>query len=388
MMQRFMVFLFAMMAFCSPAYSLSDQIYSELDVFTQIIEIVDKQYVEEVDEHTLIQGAIQGMLSALDPHTIYLSPDMYREFQSDTTGRFGGVGIEITIKDGIITIVSPLEDSPAFTAGLQSGDRILKIDGQSTKGVGLFHAVQLMRGSKGKKVVLTIWREGLKDPLDVSLTRQIIKMKSVKEELLAGGYAFVRINSFQEDTTEHLILALEQLKKQNGGPLKGIVLDLRDNPGGLFGEAITVSDVFMSGGIIVSTRGRSKNMDINKAKNNSAYEETPLVVLVNRGSASAAEIVAGALQDSKRAKLLGTQSFGKGSVQTLLDMGNKAALKITIAKYYTPKGRSIDGLGIEPDVKISWDDLKKAYPNKAEKDLPVLRDFQKQQAIEFLKRIT
>ncbi|MBI2339180.1 MAG: S41 family peptidase [Deltaproteobacteria bacterium] len=371
-----------------PVSALSDKIYQELEVFSRIIEIVDKNYVEPVDEKELIEGAIRGMLSSLDPHTVYLPPDLYKEFKSDTTGKFGGIGIEITVKDDVLTVVSPIEDSPAFKAGIRPGDRIIKIDGQPAKEMTLVDAVHRMRGSKGKKVVLTIWREGFEEPRDFTLVRDIIKVVSVKRELLDGNYGYVRITSFQDQTAESMLKALKDLKQEAGGGLKGILLDLRNNPGGLLSESVGVSDIFLNDGVIVSTKGRGDTKaEIKEASANSDYENMPMVILVNHGSASASEIVAGALQDNKRARVLGTQSFGKGSVQTILDMGDKSALKITIAKYYTPKGRSIEGRGITPDVYLGQEQLEKDYPKKeGEEQLP-LADFQKAEAVKYLKNV-
>lgn len=368
-----------------PAFALSDKIYQELEVFTRILEIVDKEYVEPVNEHALVEGAIEGMLSTLDPHTVYLPPDMYRDFKSDTTGQFGGIGIEITVKEGILTVVSPVEGSPAFKAGIKSGDKILKINGESTKVMGLVDAVHKMRGPSGKKVELTVWRD--QKSLDFTMVREIIKMEAVKSELLDKNYAYVRIISFQEKTGESLKKNLKDLEEKSGGPLKGIILDLRDNPGGLLTEAVKVSDLFMDKGPIVSTRGRTKEVEVKEAHANSSYENLPIVILVNKGSASASEIVSGALQDTKRAKIMGTTSFGKGTVQSLVDLGDKSALKITIAKYYTPKGRSIDGRGIDPDIVIGPDAYKKAFPKQADGQ-PTLEEFQKQKALEYLKRIS
>lgn len=366
--------------------AMSDKIYRELEVFARIIDILDKQYVEPVDEHRLVEGAIHGMLSALDPHTVYLPPDMYRDFKSDTQGQFGGVGIEITIKEGILTVVAPIEDSPAYRAGIRSGDRIIKIDGESTKGMSLVDAVHHMRGPGGKKVVLTVWHENTSRALDLTVTREIIKVDSVKHEALGDGLGYVRIVSFQEKTSESLKKTLKALEDEEEGQLKGIVLDLRDNPGGLLSEAVRVADIFLEKGTIVSTRGRDKEVEVKKARKGGPYENMPVLALVNHGSASAAEIVAGALQDSRRAKILGTASFGKGSVQSLVDLGNKSALKITIAKYYTPRGRSIEGRGIVPDILLGEDQLKKDFPKKEGKAQPTLEEYQKEKAIEHLKK--
>ena len=400
-------FIYAFILLVTPlfAYGYSDKIYKELDVFSQIIQIVNDQYVEPIDEKKMIQGAIKGMLESLDPHTIYLPPEMYKEFKADTSGLFGGIGIEITVKDQVLTVVSPIEDTPAFAAGIKAGDRILKIDGAVAKEMTLIEAVHKMRGAKGKPVVLTIWHEGMGKPKDVTIVRDIIKVESVKFEKLNDSIAYVRIVSFQENTSNHLKKFLEQIESENKAPIKGLILDLRNNPGGLLSEAIRVSDLFLSSGRIVSTKGRDTKEEVNFAKENSPFEKLPIVVIVNQGSASASEIVAGALQDTKRAKIVGTTSFGKGSVQTILEMTDKAALKITIAKYYTPKGRSIDGKGIVPDIVVGPEQHKKEYPKSKveEKDeyeasdgdeskkqdpkKPDLREYQKRRAIEILKSI-
>lgn len=387
MRKYFFLVLLLTVAAVRPAQALSDKIYKDLETFSRIIEIVDDQYVSPADEHALIQGAIRGMLLTLDPHTIYLPADQYRDFKSDTTGKFGGVGIEITFKDGFLTVVSPLEDSPAYSAGIRSGDRIIKIDGVSTKGMAMNDAVHHMRGPKGKPVILTVMREGNVEPLDVTVIRGIIKIQSVKSESLPGGYGFVRITSFQENTGASMRKALDNLSAQAGGKLKGIALDLRDDPGGLLSEAIAVADLFIEKGPIVSTRGRDRQVEMTNAAPGSPYEKLPLVVLVNHGSASASEIVAGALQDTRRAKIIGMQSFGKGSVQTVIELAEKAALKITIAKYYTPKGRSIDGKGITPDVIIGPEQLKKEKPGKNSKSSSDLMAYQRARAIEILKKL-
>ncbi len=368
----------------SSAFGLTDKIYQELEIFSRLIEIVDKQYVEPVNEHNLIAGAIRGMLSSLDPYTVYLPPEMYKEFQADTTGKFGGIGLEVTVKDGLLTVVSPVEDSPAAKAGIKSGDKILKIDGTSTKNMNMVDAVHAMRGSKGKAVVLTVWRENFAKARDISVVRDIIEVTSVKAEAILGGYGYIRITSFQEKTTDNLKKELQKLTTQNGAPLKGILLDLRDDPGGLLSEAVGVSDVFLSKGTIVSTKGRDQKPEFKTATPGSPFESIPVVILVNHGSASASEIVSGALQDTHRAKVFGTSSFGKGSVQTVIDMGEGAALKITIAKYYTPSGRSIEGKGIQPNVVLDQDQFDKAFAKVDEKKRPTLEQYQKDQAIAFL----
>lgn len=333
--------------------AVPDETYEKLRIFTDVLEKVQQNYLEPVDSKKLIYGAIKGMLETLDPHSAFLDPDIYKELQVETKGSFGGLGIEITIRDGILTIVSPIEDTPAFRAGLKAGDRILKIDGQSTKEMSLFEAVKRMRGKKGTEVVLTIAREDLPEPMDVKLIRDIIKIRSVKSKLIDNAYGYVRITQFQEDTSEELKKALKNLESQVQTGLKGLVLDLRNNPGGLLDQAVQVADEFLDSGKIVYTDGRmdSQKMEFfaHPQKDKHPYS---MIVLVNGGSASASEIVAGALQDQKRAVLLGTTTFGKGSVQTIIPLEDGSGLKLTTAQYFTPSGRSIQAKGIEPDIVV------------------------------------
>ncbi|MFO1519511.1 MAG: S41 family peptidase [bacterium] len=378
------------------AQAFTDQIYKSLEQFAKILYYVENDYVDHADEKALIEGAIKGMLGVLDPHTIYLTPDIYRELKVDTVGKFGGVGLEVTLKDGVITVVAPIEGTPADKAHLQPGDRILKIDGQSTKNMNLSDAVKKMRGIRKSKVHLTIYREGWKEPKDVALTRETINVKSVRSELLDGKYGYVRITSFQERTRDDLAKALESLQKTSGG-LKGLIIDLRNNPGGLLDQAVEVSDLFIKDGVIVSTQGRTHQMDARKATGKGPYFDLPIVVLVNGGSASASEIVSGALQDYGRGYLMGTQTFGKGSVQTVIDLGDGSGLKLTVARYFTPKGRQIDGKGIAPDevVKLQGPETSKgskgeSAPAKNEDDdeeISPKNDNQKQSALEHLKKI-
>ncbi|RMF20839.1 MAG: S41 family peptidase [Deltaproteobacteria bacterium] len=328
--------------------------YASLETFANIMAIVQKNYVEEVSTEQLIEGAIDGMLSSLDPHSAYLTPELFRELQVDTRGSFGGLGIEITIRDEVLTIIAPIEDTPAYRAGIKPGDEIIKIDGQLTKGMSLMKAVSLMRGAKGTDVVLTLHREGVPDLFDVKLTREIIRVKSVKDtKLYDDRYGYVRVVQFQEGTSRELAGAIEDLEKQAPSKLQGLIIDLRHNPGGLLNEAVKVADLFLDAGLIVYTEGR---VDSQKqrflARNDGDEPDVPIVVLVDEGSASASEIVAGALQDHKRAILVGTKTFGKGSVQTILPIGHDSALRLTTARYYTPSGRSIQATGIEPDVRV------------------------------------
>ncbi len=330
--------------------------YENLEVFTNILAIVQKNYVEPVTTKQLIEGAINGMLTSLDPHSAYLTPDLYRELQVDTQGSFGGLGIEITVKNGILTVVSPIEDTPAFRAGLKPGDQILKIEGEFTKDMSLVEAVKKMRGPRGTKVMLTLRREGVADLFDVAVTREIIQIQSVKSRPLDKGYGYVRLTQFQERTDEDLEKAVAKIKKANNDKLEGLVLDLRNNPGGLLTQAVRVSDLFVDSGLIVYTDGRLESQKQRYyAHKRKDRVECPMVVLVNGGSASAAEIVAGALQDHRRALILGTQTFGKGSVQTILPLGDNSALRLTTARYYTPRGRSIQATGITPDIIMGND---------------------------------
>ncbi|MGZ4991805.1 MAG: S41 family peptidase, partial [Methylobacter sp.] len=301
----------------------------------------------------LLEDAIRGMLSGLDPHSAYLAADEYQELKEGTTGQFGGLGIEVTMENGFVKVVSPIDDTPAQRAGIKTGDLIVRLDDQPVKGMTLADAVKLMRGEPGSKILLTVVREGVEAPLKITITRDIIKVKSVKNRMLEKGYGYVRISSFQSGTGESLKEALAALKKENGGNLKGLVLDLRNNPGGVLNAAVEVSDAFIKSGLIVYTEGRIENSEMRfNAAPDDLIDGAPMVVLINAGSASASEIVAGALQDQKRAVIMGEKSFGKGSVQTILPTSNGAAVKLTTARYYTPSGRSIQAEGIEPDIAL------------------------------------
>jgi carboxyl-terminal processing protease len=333
------------------AQALPDDTYKELQTFANVLAIVQKNYVEPVSTKDLIDGAITGMLASLDPHSAYLTPDLYRDLEVETRGSFGGLGIEITVKDDTLTVVSPIEGTPAYKAGLKSGDQIIKIDNDFTKGMTLTDAVKRMRGPKGSKIRLTIHREGIPDLFTVTVTRDVIKIDSVKAKELKDGYDYVRISTFQDGTDEDLDKSLAKFDKEDHGHIKGLVLDLRDNPGGLLNQAVSVSDDFLDGGLIVYTQGRDESQQqkfFSHQKHD--FDDYPMVVLVNGGSASASEIVAGALQDQRRAIVVGTQTFGKGSVQTILPLDDDSALRLTTARYYTPSGRSIQAVGITPDV--------------------------------------
>ncbi|MGA8262469.1 MAG: S41 family peptidase [Arenicellales bacterium] len=350
--------------------------YKELKVFSEVFDRIKSDYVEPVSDKKLLDDAIQGMLSGLDPHSAYLDPEAFKEVRIGTSGQFGGLGIEVTMENGFVKVVAPIDDTPAQKAGLKPGDIITRLDEKPVKGMTLTQAVDMMRGKPDTDIKLTVIREGEAKPLHFVVTRAIIKITSVKSRMLEDGYGYIRITQFQSGTADTLRTDLDELKKKAGGSLKGLVLDLRNNPGGVLDGAVAVSDTFIKKGVIVSTKGRVANAGFTfTAKPNDYLNGAPMVVLVNGGSASASEIVAGALQDHKRAVIMGTQTFGKGSVQTILPMDNGAALKLTTARYYTPNDRSIQASGITPDVvvdelKVSKDESTDTADMLREADLP------------------
>lgn len=324
----------------------------DLRTFVEVFDRIKSAYVEPIDDKTLLENAIKGMLSNLDPHSAYLDPQAFQELQESTNGEFGGLGIEVGLNDGRVSVISPIDDTPAARAGIEAGDIITQIDGQPTKGWTMMQTVDKLRGKVGSSVTLTLMRNGGK-PFDVKLDRAVIKLRSVRSEWLDKGYGYLRITQFQVDTGKEVGKALARLKKENGGRLEGLVLDLRNNPGGVLQSAVEVTDHFLEDGLIVYTKGRIANSELRfSADKANASEGVPLVVLINGGSASASEIVAGALQDHKRGVVMGTSSFGKGSVQTVLPLTNDRALKLTTALYFTPKGRSIQAQGIIPDITV------------------------------------
>ncbi len=326
--------------------------YGDLQNFAKVLNLVQQFYVEPVDIKKLVYGAIKGMLRELDPHTSFMQPELFKEFQTETSGQFGGIGIEISIQNGILTIISPIEDTPAWEAGIQPGDRVIAVNGTSTKGLSLVEASQLMRGKTGTKIVLKVVREGEEEPKDITIVRGNVKLRSVKYTDLKDGYAYVKITSFIENTAKDLEKVIEEHRKKNN-KVSGLLLDLRRNPGGLLEQAIKVSDLFLKDGIIVSTIGREKQKkEVAMATRKGKYTDFPLVILVNESSASASEIVSGALQDNKRAIVTGERTFGKGSVQQVLQLGDGSGLKMTVARYYTPSGVSIQAEGINPDIYI------------------------------------
>jgi carboxyl-terminal processing protease len=326
--------------------------YENLRLFTEVLSIIQSQYVDEMPPKELIYSAIKGTLRGLDAHSSFLDPDMYREMQVETSGSFGGLGIEITLRDDILTVVTPIEGTPAYRAGIQPGDRIVKIEGISTKDMQLADAVKKMRGKPGSKIVIAVIREGWTEPKDFTIMREQIRVQSVKSGELEPGIEYIRLRQFQEQTGNDIETALEKYNKAK--PIQGLVLDLRNNPGGLLTSSVEVAEKFLEPGkLVVYTEGRVRNQNMRfQASGKHTYADFPIVVLVNQGSASASEIVAGALQDWGRAVVLGTQSFGKGSVQTIIPLSDGSGLRLTTAKYYTPKGRSIHGKGITPDIIV------------------------------------
>jgi carboxyl-terminal processing protease len=358
--------------------------YEQLRLFTEVLSIVQNQYVDEVPPKELIYSAIKGTLRGLDPHSSFLDPESYREMQVETSGSFGGLGIEIALRDDVLTVVAPIEGTPAHRAGLQPGDRIVKIDGLGTKDMQLADAVKRMRGRPGTKVTISVVREGWVDPKDIDIVREQIRVQSVRTHDLGQGIAYLRLRQFQEQTAHDVETAMDKFVK-NGA--KALVLDLRNNPGGLLTAAVEVSEKFLDDGkLVVYTEGRVRNQNMRFAAHaKKPYQQLPMVVLVNQGSASASEIVAGALQDYGRAVIVGTQTFGKGSVQTIIPLSDGSGLRLTTAKYFTPKGRSIHGKGIAPDIVVE-------LPKEATQKPPALdpledlkKDVQLQRALDVLK---
>lgn len=387
-----------------PVSGASDEAYEKIDVFAQVLQYVQNSYVDEVDSRKLIYGAIRGMLKTLDPHSTFMTPEEFKSMQEDTSGHFGGVGLELQRRDGMLLVVAPIDDTPAFRAGLMPGDQILKIDGKSVRKMDAMEATRLIKGVPGTKVVLSVDRDTFDAPKEFVLIRQRIRVNPIEKSMPLPGYGLVRIRVFTERTERYMIEALNELTEQAGGQLKGLVLDLRSNPGGLLDQAIRVADRFVAEGLIVETRGRSRKVERDMAHKQGTQPDYPIICLVNGGSASASEIVAGALQDHGRALVMGVRSFGKGSVQTVVGLKDGSGLKLTIARYYTPKLRSIQEQGIVPDVVVprnppSGDSeiritreadleghLKPDGPGDAErKVLDAIEDFQLRTALYYLK---
>ena len=333
--------------------SSTDLPLEELRVFAEVFGRIKQDYVEPVDDRKLLNYAIEGMLSGLDPHSAYLDEDDYRDIRVGTSGQFGGLGIEVGMENGFVKVIAPIDDTPAQRAGVLAGDLIIRLDDQPIKGMTLDEAVKLMRGKPGTKIRLTVVREGTDKPIVIEVVRDIIKTVSVKQRMLEPGFGYVRLSQFQARTPEDMLTAIGALKRKASGKLKGLVLDLRNNPGGVLNAAVAVSDAFLTSGTIVYTEGRIRDSQLKfKAAPDDVLEGAPIIVLVNGGSASASEIVAGALQDHKRAVIMGQQTFGKGSVQTIVPVNERTAVKLTTARYFTPNGRSIQAEGIVPDIEL------------------------------------
>lgn len=404
---RAAVFLLVFLAASGSAFALTEKGFENLHIFSKILTQVEKNYVEEVDDSALIRNAIRGMLSNLDPHTVYMPPSAYKELRIDTSGKFGGIGVEVWIRGGVLTVVAPVEGTPADKAGIKTGDKIIKIDGVNTRELDLSQAILKMRGKVGSKATLTVIRDDAKKPFDIIVNREIIKIPSIRSEILEKEYGYVKIRSFQERTARDLKKELEKFEK--AGALNGLIVDMRDNPGGLLDQAVDVADLFLDKGVILTTESRGREIERREATVKGKTPSYPIIVLVNGGTASASEIVAGALQDHARALVLGTQTFGKGSVQTVVEMDDGSALKLTIALYFTPKGRSIQAQGIMPDVvvlnQLPQTAEKEAKEKVREQDLPghleapaerlesvesiipkeVRADYQKKVALDYLK---
>lgn len=352
------------------ASAANSEIYRQLDLFGEVLERVRADYVEKPEDPKLIEAAINGMLTALDPHSAYLNPKHFRDMQVQTRGEFGGLGIEVTMENGVVKVVAPIEDTPAARAGIMSGDLITHLDKEQILGLTLQEAVEKMRGPVNSPITLTIVRKGAEDPMEVKVVRDVIHINPVKYNVEGDDVGYIRVTTFNEQTTANLQKAVEDLKKQVGPKLKGYIIDLRNNPGGLLDQAISVSDAFLDQGAIVLTRGRNlEETQRSNARPGDITDGQKIVVLINGGSASASEIVAGALQDHHRATIIGTRSFGKGSVQTIIPLGSNGALRLTTARYYTPSGRSIQAKGIAPEVVVE-EELPEELKQKAEVQEP------------------
>lgn len=361
MLQFFLILIATLFTFSlAPSTSIAEteqqqqeDTYRQLETFANVLSILQENYVEEIKAKEAIEGAIQGLLLSLDPHSSYMKAESYQEFRNETQGSFTGIGIEITLRDNVITVISPIADTPAAKAGIKAHDKIMRINGELTKNFTPLDAVKLLRGPKGSSVTISIFRDGFKELKDIELIRDTIPLHSVKSFVLKPGFGYIRVSNFQSNTTREFKEHLAKL--QNKSPLSGLVLDLRNNPGGLLNQAVSLTDIFLDEGLIVYTRGRIKDQDLTyEAHQNNSGVEIPLVLLVNEGSASASEIVAGALQDHQRGVIVGSKTFGKGSVQTIIPLPDGAGLRMTTARYYTPKGRSIQATGITPDVEVPY----------------------------------
>ena len=389
---NFLILITCAFTLTSHAASKNKETYEYLDLFGQVFDRVRTGYVEEVSDEELIEKAIDGMLTGLDPHSGYMNEEVWQEMQTDTKGKFGGLGIEITMEEGFVKVISPIEDTPAYEAGVKAGDYIIQIDEIPVFGLSLNEAVDLMRGKKGSPITITVSREGV-DPFEIKIIRDIIKIQSVKSDIF-NDVGYLRITSFTEQTESGLIKSIKKIKEELDNKEIGYILDLRSNPGGLLKQAVKVTDIFLERGEIVSTRGRKKiDMQRYQAKSGDLIDAKPLIVIINGGSASASEIVAGALQDHKRAIIIGTKSFGKGSVQTIIPFKKSndkmAGIRLTTARYYTPSGESIQGKGIDPDIIVEQGSFESTeYKRYSESDLKGSLDNEKDESNENTEEIS
>jgi len=350
-MKKLLLFILVSLFLSEKSFSENSDIYKKIDIFSEVLEKINKEYVEEVDQSKSMDAAINGLLQSLDPYSAYMTPESFKGMQTETSGKFGGLGIEVGMESGVVKVISPIDNTPASKAGLKAGDYIVKIDGVQVQGKSLMDAVDLMRGPVGSSIVITVRRRGVKKPLIFDITREVIQVQSVKSELIDNNIGYIRLTSFNENSSEQIKEKINKLDKNKN--LKGYILDLRNNPGGLLSQAIKISDFFLENGEIVSTKSRkvSENRKWFAKKGDITGGKT-LIVLINYGSASASEIVAGALKDHKRAIILGENSYGKGSVQSIIPLKNRGAIRLTIAKYYLPSGKSISKIGVTPDIEI------------------------------------
>jgi len=350
MIQKKLFFIIIFILFLSKAYGANDDIYEKIDLFSEVLDKINKEYVDKIDQNKTMDAAINGVLQSLDPYSSYMSPEIFNDMQTETSGEFGGLGIEVGMEAGVVKVISPIDNTPASKAGVKAGDYIVKIDGNQVQGKSLTEAVETMRGPVGSEIEITVRRRGIKKALIFNITREIIEIQSVKSKIIDKNIGYIRLTQFNENSSSQIKKTITELKKKQ---IRGYIFDLRNNPGGLLSQAITISDFFLDHGEIVSTKSRRKSENRKWfAKKGDLIDGKPLIIITNYGSASASEIVAGALKDHKRAIILGERSYGKGSVQSIIPLKNKGAIRLTISKYYLPSGKSISEVGVIPDIEI------------------------------------
>jgi|TARA_B110000881_G_scaffold25227_1_gene18284 carboxyl-terminal processing protease len=362
-----LIFIIICYLFLNNAYAANDKIYEKIDLFSEVLDKINKEYIDEIDQNKTMDAAINGVLQSLDPYSSYMSPKVFNEMQTETRGQFGGLGIEVGMEAGVIKVISPIDNTPASKAGVKAGDYIVKIDGIQVQGKSLTEAVETMRGPVGSEIEITIRRKGIKKALIFNITREIIEIQSVKSKIIDKKIGYIRLTQFNENSSSQIREKIKELKKQK---LRGYIFDLRNNPGGLLSQAITISDFFLDHGEIVSTKSRKKSENRKWfAKKGDLIDGKPLIIITNYGSASASEIVAGALKDHKRAIILGEKSYGKGSVQSIIPLKNKGAIRLTISKYYLPSGKSISEIGVIPDIEVVEEDKNFKINTKTDNQL-------------------